>query len=55
MYLPGGLEAEVRAGVKAQKTAGVGLGVPLSLIGALPALRRVRNLVIWLDWVRKYL
>ena len=41
VYLPGGPRAEAGAG--ARETAGVGLGVPLSLVGAPPALRRVRG------------
>ena len=41
MYLPGRLRAKAGAGLAAQKTAGVGLGVLLSLVGALPILQRV--------------
>ena len=43
VYLPGRPGTEVGAGVRvgAQKTAGVGTGVPLSSVGAPPVLRRV--------------
>ena len=41
MYLPGGPGTEAGAGVR--ETAGVGTGVPLSSVGAPPALRRVRG------------
>ena len=51
MYLFGGLRAEAGAGVKARKMAGIGLEVLLPLVGALPALQRVRGSAIWLDWV----
>ena len=43
MYLPGGPGAEAGVRVGARETAGVGTRVPLSLVGAPPALRRVRG------------
>ena len=49
MYLPGGPGTEPGMGVGAQETAGVGLRVPLLLVGALPVLRRMRDPAICLD------
>ena len=52
VYLPGGPRAKAGAEVGAREMAGVGLGVPLSLVGALPALRRMRGPAIHLaEWV----
>ena len=51
VYLPGGPGAEAGAGVEARETAGVGSGVPLSLVRAPPALRQVQGPTIWTGWV----
>ena len=52
MYLFGRFEAEAEAEREAQEIAGVGLGVPLLLIGATLALRQLQSPVILLaGWV----
>ena len=49
VYLPSKPKAEAGVGMKARKTVSVNLKVPLSLVGALPALRREQDPAIWLD------
>ena len=44
-------KAGAGAGVGIQETAGVEMGVPLSLVRTLPVLRRVRGPAIWTRWV----
>ena len=53
VYFLGGLGTEAGAGARVgvQETAKIGTGVPLSWVGASPALRRMRGPAIWTRWV----